>query len=64
MAPTLSTILDSSQQQLLLLNELVTRALALPPANKQSLADIGKKLEELYSDFTGHIAPNAIVASY
>jgi len=56
MASKLSTILDSLQQQLLLLNELVARVLALPPANEQSWVDIGKKLQELYSDFKGNIA--------
>lgn len=56
MTSKFSTAPDSLQQQLLLLNELVARVSALPPTDKQSWAAISNKMQELYSDFTGHIA--------
>ena len=56
MPSKLSTVLDGSQQQLLLLNELVARVSALVPANKQSWGAVNNKLQELYSDLKGHIA--------
>ena len=56
MASKLSPVLDDFQEQLLLLNELVARLPALAPADKQSWDTVNNKLQELYSDFTGHIA--------
>ena len=56
MASKLSPVLNGFQQQLLLLNELVARIPALAPADKQSWGAVNDKLQELYSDFTGHIA--------
>ena len=56
MAPKLSVILDGLQQQVLLLNELVARVAALPPADNQPWAALSNKLQQLYSDFAAHIA--------
>src|SRR5258706_3281703 len=56
MPSKLSAVLDGFQQQLLLLNELVARVSVLVPADKQSWGVVNNKLQELYSDFTGHIA--------
>ena len=56
MASKLSAVLGGFQQQLLLLNELVARVPALASADKQSWDAVNNKLQELYSDFTGHIA--------
>ena len=56
MPSKLSEVLDVFQQQLLLLNELVARVSALVPADKQSWGVVNNTLQELYSDFNGHIA--------
>jgi hypothetical protein len=56
MASKLSTILDSLQQQLLLLNELVARVATLPPANDSHWSTVSSELLQFQSDITVHIA--------
>jgi len=56
MASSLSTALNGLQQQRLLLNEVVARFAALPQPDQPSWTAVRNKLQELYSDFTGHIA--------
>jgi len=56
MASKLSTALNGLQQQRLLLNELVARTAALPQDDQRSWTAVRNKLQDLHSDFTGHIA--------
>ena len=52
----LSMTLDSLQRQLLLLNELVARVAALAPPDDQPGAALRNELQQIYFDFTVHIA--------
>lgn len=61
MASKLSTILDSLQQQFLLLNELVARVAARPPADNPPLAAV---VQQLYSDLTIHITITQLLSSH